>query len=341
MIQNNILPDWKDGEYHDYKMVTQLLNKYAEDYPDLVEVFSIGKSVKNKDIWCIKITNKKSSMKKYSCLIDGCIHGAEWETADMCIYLNEYLLINNGKNEAVTNILNNTEIYIVPIVNPDGRTNNKQSNDNGIDINRNFDVDFGNLAGRSLKIGNKIKISKITAPIVGPFLNCGKKPFSEPETRALRDLMKKLMQRNFSFYVNCHTPAHCLITPWFVCNPPFEISQKEKDLFTYVTNWVVKNTEYELYTGKGLYSIGKDYVSGTAMDWCYKEFRIPSFIFEILWRSNNYRGVKFEHAHLVHWMKSALPVFLFLLFNTENLCNWKIPTLEPKLPENIPPKQIY
>ncbi len=104
--QPSILPNWKDGEYHDYYETTDILSDFKVKYPDLVNVFSIGKSVLGKDIWCIRITNENNNQAKFSCLVDGCIHGCEWEAGEACLYLADYLLINFRKNATVTNILN-------------------------------------------------------------------------------------------------------------------------------------------------------------------------------------------------------------------------------------------
>ena len=54
--QPSILPDWKDGEYHDYYGTMDLLSEFQVKYPDLVNVFSIGESVLGKDILCIRMT---------------------------------------------------------------------------------------------------------------------------------------------------------------------------------------------------------------------------------------------------------------------------------------------
>jgi 3-methyladenine DNA glycosylase AlkD len=59
--QPSILPDWEDGEYHDYYETMDELNEFQIKYPDLVNVFSIGESVLGKDIWCIRITNEKNT----------------------------------------------------------------------------------------------------------------------------------------------------------------------------------------------------------------------------------------------------------------------------------------
>ena len=333
----SILPEWKDGDYHDYFKTTEKLAEFEEDYPDLVNYFSIGQSVLGKEIWCIKITNEKKYGSKYSCLIDGTIHGSEWEAGDACLYLAEYLLINFKDNLTIKNIFNNSEIYIIPMLNPDGRQENYRFNENGIDLNRNFDVDFGRLKGRAIPLGKlfgRIKVPIVAFPRLNLyFTNAGRRAFSEPETQALKDFMSSIDTNKFSFYVNTHTATHNVLTPWVVYKPPFEMKSSEKDLFTYVEDWIVENTEYDKSDPYG-------YSSGNAMDWFFKEYRVPSFIFEVL--SQDYEpwinGGK--HDNLVHWMKTTLPVYMFFLVNIENLYNWDKPINEPLLPEGVPPAPI-
>jgi carboxypeptidase T len=342
------LPDWNDGFYHDYYGTTQTLYNYNAKYPNLVNVFSIGKSVLGKDIWCIKITNEDNNTHKFSCLIDGCIHGDEWESGETCLYLAEYLLINFHTNATIKDILNNTEVYIVPMLNPDGRTANERFTDNGVDPNRNFDIFFGKLLrGHSLRIGKlfgKIKIPVVKLFSNDPFKyywNCGRQAFSEPETQAIRDLMKTLNHHDFSFYVNCHTSLHMVATPWISFRPPFEMTQQEKDTFDSIVDWTKENTEYDASRGEGF----KYKTGGNAMDWCFKEFRIPSFTYEILsldYLSGDYDPMAGtgKHDHLVHWMKTTLPFFMYLLVNSENLNNWEIPDVEPLLPKGVPPAPL-
>ena len=348
MDQPSVLPDWKDGEYHNYFTTMEMLNNFNDKYPDLVKVFSIGKSVLGKDIWCIRITNEKSNEEKSSCLIDGCIHGSEWEGGAACLYLSEYLLINFDANKTITHILNSSEIYIIPLVNPDGRQENVRWNDNGVDINRNFDIAFGRLLpkrGAVFRLGKLfgfIKIPYIDFPGQGYwnlYTNCGRHPFSEPESQALRDFMKELKNKDFSFYVNCHTATHSINMPWALFKPPFEMTEKETNLFHYVLNWVEKSTEYEpvsipTYNGKIYYS------SGLAQDWVFKEFHIVSIIFEIL--STDYEPLMGEgkHDHLVHWMQTTLPFFMYLLVNIDNLRQWSTPDIQPSLPEGVPPEPL-
>ena len=333
----SILPDWIDGKYHNYFGTMQLLNNFDTKFTDLVDVYTIGKSVLGRDIKCIRITTEKNKQKKFSCLIDGCIHGSEWEGGEACLYLSEYLLINYGYNETVTNILNTTEVYIVPLLNPDGRQNDDRYNDNGIDLNRNFDIDFGRLRGHSIPLGKIFgrKIPYLSFPRLNLwFTNSGRRPFSEPETRAIRDLMKDISRQDFSFYVTCHTAVHNILSPWGAFKPPFKMTNQEKYIHDYVKEWADENTEYE-NTPLGYKA------SGTSTDWCFKEFRIPSFTFEILSKDYEPGGGGGKHDNLVHWMKTTLPFFIYLLVNIANLKNWEIPDIQPPLPDGVPPTPIH
>jgi len=351
--QSSKLPDWEDGEYHDYYETMDFLQELQIRYPDLVNVFSIGESVLGKDIWCIRITNEKNNDIKSSCLIDGCIHGCEWEAGEACLYLAEYLLINFDVNETVTHIINSSEVYIIPLLNPDGRQENVRWNDNGIDLNRNFDVDFGRLRGHTIRLGKlfgRIKIPyievgkllgcfNIELPFWGVFTNCGRYPFSEPESQVIKNLMEQIGFNDFSFYVNCHTAAHSVWIPWKVLKPPFEMTEQETNIFHYVLNWVEENTEYEampllIYKGR------RHYISGSIQDWFYKEYRIPSFNFEILSEEYEMWMGQGKHDHLVHWMKTTLPFFMYLLVNIDNLRQWKTPDIQPPLPKDVPPEPI-
>jgi hypothetical protein len=341
--QAAILPHWQDGNYHDYSATTQMLNDFNNQYSDLVEVFSIGKSVLGRDIWCIKITNENNTNDKFSCLIDGCIHGNEWEAGEACLYLAEFLLINSHVNDTITNILNTSDVYIIPILNPDGRIADERETDNGVDPNRNFDVFFGKLLqGHSFRLGklfNTIKIPKIKIPPNDPvnwYYNCGRYPFSEPETKALSSFIGELADEGLSFYVNTHTPAHCLITPWLSYKPPFQLNAQEENVYGHVIEWVDENTEYDGVFGQELNAK----TGGNVMDWCFQEFRIPSFTYELLTKDYyNLKG-KWKHDHLVHWMKTSLPFFMYLLVNIQNLKEWEVPSIQPVLPDGIPPPPL-
>lgn len=333
-----LLPDWKDGEYHDYYATREKLIDFNDDYHDLVSVFSIGKSVLNRDIWCVRITNENNNSHKFSCLYDGGIHGNEWEGTEACLYFAEFLLINFGKNETISALLNKSVIYIVPIVNPDGRQKDDRFNDNGIDLNRNFDVNFGRLLGYSLPLGKIfgfIKIKYIWIPYIYVVTNCGRYPFTEPESQALRDLMKALRYNDFSFYLSLHTATHdfrCLSDK--IIRSEYDISPRELNVFNYTKYWVENNTEYAAREDE----VGFGF--GSSSSYCFKECHIASFCLEALNTGYDPWFGHGKHDRLVHWMNTTLPVFMYLLVNIENLHNWDTPHIEPLLPDGVPPPPL-
>jgi carboxypeptidase T len=334
-----ILPEWKDGDYHDYYATREKLIDFNDKFPDLVSVFSIGKSVLNKDICCIRITNEKNNSHKFSCLYDGCIHGNEWEGAEACLYFAEYLLINFSGNETISALLNKSEIYIVPIINPDGRQRDDRFNDNGIDLNRNFDVHFGRLRGYSLPLG-KIFGLKLIKWVLLPFppyflTNCGRYPFSEPESQAVDNLMKELNYHDFSFYLSSHTAQHYFSRPSDkIIRSEYVMSPRELNVFEFAKSWVENNTEYRKAKDDDKFGYG------SSVSYCFKECHIPSFGLEILTSDYDPWFWHGKHDHLVHWMNTTLPVFMYLLANIENFHDWDIPDIAPLLPDGVPPPPL-
>jgi hypothetical protein len=156
----------------------------------------------------------------------------------------------------------------------------------------------------------------------------------------MRDLMRDLENKYFSFYVDCHTAEHSFGGCWLAFKPPFEIPKQEQYIYDYTGEWVAKNTEYEKQNSSLSYKDLTYKVSGDIADWCYKEFRIPTFGFEILSQDYEPWMDKGKHDHLVHWMETTLPVFMYILVNIDNLREWKTPNIQPPLPEGVPPEPL-
>jgi hypothetical protein len=139
-----------------------------------------------------------------------------------------------------------------------------------------------------------------------------------------------------AFYVNTHTPAYLVVTPWLSFKPPFQLSSQQESVFSTVIDWVERYTEYGGIFGQDI----DTKTGGNAMDWCFMEFQIPSFTYELLTMEYySFQGA-WKHDHLVHWMQSSLPFYMYLLVNTENLYQWKVPVNDPPLPEGIPPPPL-
>lgn len=142
--------DW--DSYPSYSTYITMMNQFALDYPNLCSVESIGTSVDNREILVAKISdNVANDEAEAKFFYTGQMHGDEIVCSVLFLRLIDYLLVNYGSDAEITNIINNTQIYINPLSNPDGLyTNNDNTingatryNANGVDLNRNFPTPTG------------------------------------------------------------------------------------------------------------------------------------------------------------------------------------------------------
>jgi len=127
------------GTYHSYAEVTSTLQAYASAYPGLTRLISLGQSVDGRDLWAILISDNplldeiEPEFKYVSTM-----HGDEPVGTEMCLYFIDHLLTNYGVDSTITDLVNNTAIWIVPLMNPDGLEDGTRNNANGFDLNRSF-----------------------------------------------------------------------------------------------------------------------------------------------------------------------------------------------------------
>ena len=110
--------DWT--HYHNYTEIASILIQINQSYPSIASVFSIGKSWQNRDIYCIKLTNKTRQAIKPQVFFVGYHHAREAITAELTLYFVTYIVTNFGTNATVTRMLNSSEIYVVVALNVDG-----------------------------------------------------------------------------------------------------------------------------------------------------------------------------------------------------------------------------
>ena len=122
-------------DYHNYDALTAELKKLAEN--PLVTLKSAGKSVKGRELWYVTIT-KPSDVVKPKLLYIANMHGDEAVGREMMIYLSRLLLTQYGKDPQITRIVDGSEVYIMPSMNPDGFELKQRSNANYVDLNRDF-----------------------------------------------------------------------------------------------------------------------------------------------------------------------------------------------------------
>jgi hypothetical protein len=145
--------DQKKIVYFDQKEINKSIMSDFPDYTDMVaklksivarrsnimKLMSIGRSAQGRDLWVVKISDNVNSDEvepefKYI----SSMHGDEITGREMMVTFIDEIGAKYGADREITDLVNNTEIYIMPSMNPDGSELHQRGNAKGQDLNRNF-----------------------------------------------------------------------------------------------------------------------------------------------------------------------------------------------------------
>ncbi|KAJ3282009.1 hypothetical protein HK104_011156 [Borealophlyctis nickersoniae] len=201
-------------KYHTIEEITEYYDSLANTYPDLVEPFTVGKTYEGREIRGIHIHNKNSSklneVKDF--VFHGGIHAREWIGPAVVTYIATQLILKNGEDQAVTDLLSKYRFSIIPVLNVDGyvftHNNNRMWRKNrqpnslpwciGTDPNRNWGYKWGE-GGAS---GNPC-----SEAYQGP------SAFSTPEAKNMADYLKRRAP-NVSLYIDFHAYSQLWMSPY-------------------------------------------------------------------------------------------------------------------------------
>lgn len=116
------MPQIAFNRYYKHQELSQLLHDFAAEYPNLLQLQSIGKSHEGKDIWMITATNLQTgpAEDKPAFWCDGNIHASEVSASTAVLHLLNKLVTQYGTDEKITRLLDSRAFYLVPRLNPDG-----------------------------------------------------------------------------------------------------------------------------------------------------------------------------------------------------------------------------
>ncbi len=108
--------------YHSLNVIYDWLEKWADEYPGLIDLYEMGRSFENRPIMQITLTNKKTGKDtdKPAAFFEGNRHSGEITSAECVMWMIKYLLDNYGKDPEVTHLIDTKTIYLKPVNNPDG-----------------------------------------------------------------------------------------------------------------------------------------------------------------------------------------------------------------------------
>ncbi len=262
----------KDSKYHSYAEMVAVLQATQTAHPDIVQMFSIGKSYLGREMWAVKVSdNVATDEPEPEVLFDSLHHAREHLSLEQNLALLRWLTNDYGTNTQITNIVNTREIWIVFAVNPDGaefdltgdpyrewrknRQPNAGSTHRGTDLNRNYGYKFGCCGGSS---GNKASATYR-----------GKAAFSAPETRAMRDFM--LSRRiggvqQIKTAITFHTAGEQILWPYGYTKKdvPSDMTVDDHAALAAMGKKMAKLNGYHPMQSSGLYI-----TDGDEIDWAY------------------------------------------------------------------------
>ncbi len=205
--------------FHSYEETLADMQAAEQNHPDIAQLVNLGNSweteqgIAERYIWAIKISdNATIEEDEPEVLIMGCHHAREIITPEIVLAYMNLLLDSYGSDPYLTRLVDTRQIWLVPLVNPDGYTHvltmdswwRKNRRDNGdgsfgVDLNRNYSFQWG--------LFDNWYVNST------PSDDCyrGPEPFSEPELQAVKNLVES---HNFITALSFHSYAQEILYPW-------------------------------------------------------------------------------------------------------------------------------
>ena len=133
--------------YPTWQQYDSIVHYYADNYPRLCRLETIGSSIRGRSIYALAINGSQGgdSDDKPGVFLTSTIHGDEPGGFVIMLRLVDHLLGNYDSDARIRNLVDNLGIWINPLANPDGTYNMGDTikspvrfNANGYDLNRNF-----------------------------------------------------------------------------------------------------------------------------------------------------------------------------------------------------------
>jgi hypothetical protein len=253
------------GAYLTLDEINAKIDSLVTLYPSIVSTkVNLGNTIESRPMWAIKVSdNPNTDESEPRVLYTSAIHAREVITPKVIFNFLDHLVANYGIDTAVTNIVDNRELWFVPCVNPDGYYHNEFTNPEGgglwrknrrnngggsfgVDLNRNFSYAWG-----FDNIGS--------SPNPGSETYRGTSAFSEPETQHLRDFISA---KGFDITLYFHSYSNLVLWAW-----GYQVAYTpDEDIFAQMGDSIAAFNNYSPGPGWSLYL-----VNGDSDDWGYGE----------------------------------------------------------------------
>lgn len=190
-------------EYPTPEAIEKDLHSITKKYPEITKLYSIGKSVENRDLWVMKLSrNAKIDDDRPEFKYIANMHGDEIVGREVMLRFIKDCTTNYGNDPRITTLLDKFQIHILVSMNPDGAALSRRSNSNRVDLNRDF-PDFSTSDNQDT-LENR-----------------------EPETQAI---MKWQAAHKFRLSANFHGGSEVVNYPWDTVSDRFPEETLVKNL---------------------------------------------------------------------------------------------------------------
>ena len=173
--------------YHSYQEIIDLADSLVLHFPDICEKHIFGYSLENRQCAALKISDNVSADEpEAEVMFDGGIHGDEVGGAENVIRFARDLCLGYGTDPAITDLIDDREIWLYLMVNPDGRVHDTRENTAGVDLNRDWGYMWDGWGGST-------------------------GAWSQPESKALRECM---YNNQFVVHTAYHSGTEYISLPW-------------------------------------------------------------------------------------------------------------------------------
>lgn len=253
--------------YPTYAQANDLLSSWVSQYPEILTTHTLGESLEHRPILAYVL----GAVETPAILVTSLVHAREPPSLAVTLYFLGHLLelCAEGDAEAMY-LVRFRSIWVVPFANPDGyvaveelklpnlRKNRRQNCKNlkqaGVDINRNFHSHWERERSACVETYG------------------GEQPFSEPESRAIRDLFDR---QQFAFVVNVHTFGNMLSWPYGFSKTatlPRNDQAVYDELaarFSSEVRWITNASHFQKIRSGNLYELLHYTAHGDVDDWVY------------------------------------------------------------------------
>ncbi len=314
-----VISEESKADFYTFDAILATLTRWQREYGqgagDLVKITKIGESWKGRPIYAVKISRNASRHDpvKPDILVTGGVHACEWIGIEATMYFAKHLLEDYATDDYIRYIVDNAEIWIVPVVNPDGFVYSQKKADReyrlwrknrrplpggqvGVDLNRNYPFKWRLQGDSPNRVGDDIGGSDNPPSRYyrgEPRPDDPSRPKKvEKEIQALIDLVDS-RRHNFVLYLDYHSFSEKILYPHgytrdrlrkdfdtyeFLAGGMAHLINRRRGLVPRAGGLAGVGSRYEHSRGSMLYL---EPVSGSSVDFYYGSRGIMSLCIEL------------------------------------------------------------